>query len=108
MKINHMKKITIASLLIASTVAFAKTEEPKNRIDFSKREEKALVAKKDFKEEKKVVKIENAKVLNTFQQCVFNNSMSISLMYISMGIPTTEGFIEAAATATCIATFGVL
>ncbi|RLJ31347.1 hypothetical protein CLU97_0760 [Chryseobacterium sp. 7] len=98
-----MKKIIIASLLMTSAVVFAKTEEPKMKTDLSKNHEKVLVAKKDVKEEKKVIKIGNAKVMNPFQQCVFNNSMSISLMYLSMGIPTADGFVEAAATASCIA-----
>lgn len=76
------------------------------KTDLSKNDEKVLVAKKDVKEEKKVIKIVSAKVMNPFQQCVFNNSISISLMYLSMGIPTEEGFAEAAATASCMASFG--
>lgn len=103
-----MKKIIIASLLMSSVTAFAKNEEPKTKIDLSKKEETVLVAKKNFKEEKKVIKIEKAKILNSFQQCVFDNSMSISLMYISMGIPTTEGYVEAAATVSCMSSFGML
>lgn len=48
-----MKKIIIASLLMSSVIAFAKNEEPKTKIDLSKKEETVLVAKKNFKEEKK-------------------------------------------------------
>lgn len=104
-----MKKIIVTSLVMTSALLFAKTEEPKMKTDLSKNDEKVLVVKKDIKEEiaeKKVIKIGNAKVMNPFQQCVFNNSISISLMYLSMGIPTEEGFAEAAATASCIASFG--
>jgi len=103
-----MKKIIIASLLMSSVTIFAKTEEPKTKNDLPKKEEKVLVAKKNFKEEKKVIKIEKAKKLSSFQQCVFDNSMSIYLMYISMGIPTTEGYVEAVATVSCMSSFGML
>lgn len=102
-----MKKIIFMLLLTTSAMSFAKTEEPKVKtIETKNKTETVLIAKKNFKEEKVVIKIAKAKVMNPFQQCVFNNSMSISLMYLSMGIPTEEGFAEAAATASCIASFG--
>ncbi|MFN4363027.1 hypothetical protein [Chryseobacterium hispalense] len=44
-----MKKIFITTLLTVSTVAFAKTEEPKTKTDLPKKEEKVLVAKKTIK-----------------------------------------------------------
>ncbi|SIQ31723.1 hypothetical protein [Chryseobacterium sp. RU33C] len=104
-----MKKIIIASLLMTSAVVFAKTENPKlNTVESKSKTEAVLKAKKNFKDENVVIKVAKAKVMNPFQQCVFNNSMSISLMYISMGIPTSEGFAEAAATASCMASFGGL
>ncbi|MGE8513237.1 MAG: hypothetical protein ACN6N7_11085 [Chryseobacterium culicis] len=103
-----MKKIIIASLLMTSVVVFAKTEEPKANTIETPKAETVLIAKKNFKDEKGVIKMATAKRLNPFQQCVFNNSISLSLMYISMGIPTEEGFVEAAATASCIASFGGL
>lgn len=49
-----MKKILITTLLTVSTVAFAKTEEPKTKTDLPKKEEKVLVAKKTIKGEKKI------------------------------------------------------
>ncbi|MGH1518514.1 hypothetical protein [Chryseobacterium sp. JK1] len=103
-----MKKIIFTVLLTTSVMLFANTEEPKVKTTFPKQEGKVLVEKKDVKEEKKVIKIESARTMNPFQECVSNNSMSISLMYLSMGIPTTDGFAEAVATVSCIASFGGL
>ncbi|WP_027378672.1 hypothetical protein [Chryseobacterium daeguense] len=100
-----MKKTIIASLLMSTTIVFAKTEEPKFKKNLSK-EDNFLVTKKNIKEEKSQIKIMLKPVQSPFQQCVFNNSMSLSLMYLSMGIPTESGFIEAVATASCLASFG--
>lgn len=49
-----MKKILITTLLTMSTVAFAKTEEPKTKTDLPKKEEKVLVAKKTIEGEKRI------------------------------------------------------
>ncbi|WP_300691782.1 hypothetical protein [Chryseobacterium sp.] len=103
-----MKKIIFTLLLTTSAMSFAKAEEPKVKTIFPKQERKVLIAKKTIQQEEKVViKIAKAKIMNPFQECVFNNSMSISLMYLSMGIPTAEGFAEAVATGSCMASFGV-
>lgn len=53
-----MKKIIIASLLMVSTITFAKTTEPKTTAELPAKEEKVLVVKKDFKSEKTEKKIE--------------------------------------------------
>lgn len=103
-----MKKITLASLLMVSTLYFAKTEEPKKNTDLPKKEEKVLVAKKNFKDEKTENKIE-LKVLRTpFQQCVLDNSISIFAAYYVMGIPVDGDFIQAAATVQCMSDFDML
>ncbi|MCJ7933941.1 MAG: hypothetical protein MUW56_09980 [Chryseobacterium sp.] len=53
-----MKKIIISSLLMVSAIAFAKTETPNSKIDLPKKEEKVLMAKKNFKDENLNKKIE--------------------------------------------------
>lgn len=60
-----MKKILITTLLTVSTVAFAKTEEPKTKTDLPKKEEKVLVAKKPLKEMKYQIIIGHSKICSS-------------------------------------------
>lgn len=53
-----MKKIIFTMFLVSSTLLLAKTEEPKLKLDFPKKEEVVLVAKKSIKEEQISKKIE--------------------------------------------------
>lgn len=65
-----MKKIIIASLLMVSTITFAKIEDPKAKTELPVKE-KVLVAKKDFKNEKTEKKIEIKAVERTsLEQCL--------------------------------------
>jgi len=102
-----MKKITLGSLLMVSSLYFAKTEEPKKNTELPKKEEKVLVAKKNFKDEK-ADKIELKVFRTPFQQCVLNNSISIFAAYYVMGIPVDGDFIQAAATVQCMSDFDIL
>ncbi|THV56652.1 hypothetical protein [Chryseobacterium candidae] len=53
-----MKKIIFALLLTTSAMLFARTEEPKVKIEESKSKvETVLVAKKNFKDEKAAIKM---------------------------------------------------
>ncbi|RTZ50283.1 hypothetical protein EJ377_10525 [Chryseobacterium arthrosphaerae] len=51
-----MKKIIFTLLLATSAILFAKTEEPKVKTEESK-VEAVLIAKKNFKDEKAVIKV---------------------------------------------------
>lgn len=52
-----MKKIIIVPLMLLSAIVFAKTEEPKTKVDILKKEEKVLVPKKTLRDEKTIQKI---------------------------------------------------
>lgn len=102
-----MKKIIIATLLMSSSIAFAKTDEPKSKTDLSKKEEKALVVKKNVREEKAEKKIVLKIKRTPFSDCVLNNSISMWAMYYTMGIAVDGEIVEAAATAQCMVDFGL-
>ncbi len=75
-----MRKIIIASLLMTSAVAFAKTEEPKVKTDQSKNEEKILVAKKNFKEEK----VKNKIIVNKNKALILISPSTMCFIYESV------------------------
>lgn len=102
-----MKKVIIASLMMLSTIALAKTEEPKAKIDFPKKEEKVLIANKKLAKEtnkKTVLK----QVQSPLSQCVLDNAISLQVGYILMGIPMDGDTAVGLATVMCATGFGVL
>lgn len=103
-----MKKIIIMSLLMVSTVAFAKVEEPKIKTEVPKNDEKVLVSKKDIKGEKISKKIKIKTLRDPFQQCVLNNSIGMWAVFFYTGVQVEGEVIEALATVQCMKEFQII
>jgi hypothetical protein len=68
-----MKKIIFMLFLVSSTVVFAKTEEPKVKIDLPKQEETVLIAKKTIEkldQNQKAIKILNTQKEGMSDTCI--------------------------------------